>query len=121
MPRPPRADEAGGLYHALNRGNARTTIFRKDADYEACVPVSREIEAPGIDCRTLPGGRAVTTVHQGPYTALGESYQRITDYVKEKGLSVLIPSREIYIKGPGMLLKGNEQKYLTEIQFMIKE
>ena len=35
MPRPPRADEAGGLYHALNRGNARTTIFRKDADYEA--------------------------------------------------------------------------------------
>ncbi len=35
MPRPPRADEAGGLYHALNRGNARATIFHKDADYEA--------------------------------------------------------------------------------------
>ncbi len=35
MPRPPRADEAGGLYHALNRGNARTTIFRKPADYQA--------------------------------------------------------------------------------------
>jgi putative transposase len=25
MPRPPRADEAGGLYHALNRGNLRAT------------------------------------------------------------------------------------------------
>ncbi len=35
MPRPPRADEAGGLYHALNRGNARARIFRKEADYEA--------------------------------------------------------------------------------------
>ncbi|MCA9118941.1 MAG: transposase [Planctomycetaceae bacterium] len=35
MPRPPRADEAGGLYHALNRGNARTDIFRKDSDFEA--------------------------------------------------------------------------------------
>ena len=35
MPRPPRADEAGGLYHALNRGNARARIFRKDADFEA--------------------------------------------------------------------------------------
>ncbi|TWU01091.1 hypothetical protein Pla52n_44630 [Stieleria varia] len=33
MPRPPRADEAGGLYHALNRGNLRATIFHKDADY----------------------------------------------------------------------------------------
>lgn len=35
MPRPRRADEAGGLYHALNRGNSRARIFRKDADYEA--------------------------------------------------------------------------------------
>jgi len=35
MPRPLRADEAGGLYHALNRGNSRATIFRKAADFEA--------------------------------------------------------------------------------------
>ena len=35
MPRPPRADEAGGLYHALNRGSLRATIFHKDADFEA--------------------------------------------------------------------------------------
>ena len=35
MPRPPRADEAGGLYHALNRGNMRAEIFKKQADYEA--------------------------------------------------------------------------------------
>ena len=35
MPRPRRADEAGGIYHALNRGNARATIFHKDEDYEA--------------------------------------------------------------------------------------
>jgi len=35
MPRTTRADEAGGVYHALNRGNARLRIFRKEADYEA--------------------------------------------------------------------------------------
>jgi len=35
MPRAPRADEAGGLYHALNRGNARAQIFEKPADYDA--------------------------------------------------------------------------------------
>ena len=35
MGRPPRADEAGKIYHALNRGNARNKIFFKDADYEA--------------------------------------------------------------------------------------
>jgi len=35
MPRSPRADEAGGLYHALNRGNLRADIFKKEADYAA--------------------------------------------------------------------------------------
>jgi len=35
MPRPKRADEAGGLYHALNRGNARSQIFHKPEDYDA--------------------------------------------------------------------------------------
>ena len=35
MPRSPRADEAGGLYHALNRGNLRADIFKKEADFEA--------------------------------------------------------------------------------------
>jgi len=35
MSRPPRADEAGGLYHALNRANLRATIFHKEGDYAA--------------------------------------------------------------------------------------
>ena len=35
MPRAPRADEAGGLYHALNRGNLRADIFRKEEDFAA--------------------------------------------------------------------------------------
>lgn len=35
MPRPPRADVANGIYHALNRGNSRQDIFHKETDYEA--------------------------------------------------------------------------------------
>jgi putative transposase len=35
MPRPKRADEANGLYHALNRGNAKTKLFKKADDYHA--------------------------------------------------------------------------------------
>ena len=35
MGRPKRADQAGGIYHALNRGNARSTIFHKPEDYDA--------------------------------------------------------------------------------------
>ena len=42
MPRPPRADAAGEIYHALNRGNRRMAIFHKDEDYEAFERVLNE-------------------------------------------------------------------------------
>jgi len=42
MPRPPRADEAGGLYHALNRRNLRADIFKKDADFAAFEQILHE-------------------------------------------------------------------------------
>ena len=35
MPRPKRADEKNALYHALKRGNGRSTIFHKPEDYDA--------------------------------------------------------------------------------------
>ena len=35
MPRSPRADEAGGIYHALNRANLGAKIFRKEGDFVA--------------------------------------------------------------------------------------
>lgn len=42
MPRSPRADEAGGLYHALNRGNLRADIFKKEADFAAFEQILHE-------------------------------------------------------------------------------
>ena len=50
MPRPPRADEAGGLYHALNRANMRATIFKKQEDFAAFERISFEgLELHQID------------------------------------------------------------------------
>lgn len=45
MPRPRRADEGGAIYHALNRGNARSPIFHKEGDYLAF----EQILAEGLD------------------------------------------------------------------------
>jgi effector-binding domain-containing protein len=93
-----------------------------DADLEACMPVRRpKADVPGISVRELPGGRCVSLVHKGPYDQLGRSYARVLDYIREKGYETLLPSREIYLKGPGMIFKGNPQKYLTEIQILISE
>jgi effector-binding domain-containing protein len=94
----------------------------EDADVESCVPVreDKEIKTPeDISVRTLPGGKVVSIIHKGPYDQLGRSYEKITLYLKQKKYRVTAPPREIYIKGPGFLFKGNPKNYLTEIQFPI--
>ncbi|MCS7467067.1 transposase [Stieleria sp. ICT_E10.1] len=42
MGRPKRADEAGGVYHMLNRANRRDEIFHKEADYVAFEEILRQ-------------------------------------------------------------------------------
>ena len=46
---------------------------------------------------------------------------RSLQYARRQGLDIQLPTREVYIKGPGMIFKGNPKKYLTEIQLPIAE
>jgi DNA-binding transcriptional MerR regulator len=95
--------------------------YKEIADYETCVPIRQEKQVEGISVRQLPGGRCVALMHKGPYDQLGRSYAKITAYVEEHGYEVIRPTREVYIKGPGMVFRGNPNKYLTEIQMLIQE
>jgi len=92
-----------------------------DADFEACVPLKGPFEAEGISVRELPGGRCVTLLHRGPYDTLGRSYEKILAHIRDRGFEVVLPTREVYLKGPGMLLRGNPKNYLTEIQILLQE
>ena len=92
----------------------------EDADFEACIPVRQAKQADGISVRELPGGPCVSLVHKGPYEELGRSYARILKYVKERGYTVVMPTREVYIKGPGMIFRGNPKNYITEIQMLVE-
>lgn len=97
-----------------------TGYRENDADFEACMPIRDGLSRDGIDVRQLPGGRCVSLVHQGPYEDLKGVYPRVFDYLREKGYTATLPTREIYLKGPGMIFKGNPKKYLTEIQVIIR-
>src|SRR5262249_44470947 len=80
------------------------TEFKEgDADFEACMPVRKAKAVNGISVRELTGGRCVSLLHKGPYNELGRSYARILAFIKEKGYEVLLPTREVYLKGPGMI------------------
>jgi DNA-binding transcriptional MerR regulator len=93
----------------------------KDDDNEiaVCVEVKKEFEEKGIDVMKLEGGKAISLIHAGSYETLGSSYKKITDYANANNLKTKLPTREIYLKGPGMIFRGNPEKYVTEIQFLV--
>jgi len=92
----------------------------EDADFEACMPVRKGGSVDGISVRELVGGRTVSLIHHGPYDDCGRSYEKLFAFMKRQNYMPASPCREIYLKGPGMIFKGNPKKYVTEIQVPIK-
>jgi DNA-binding transcriptional MerR regulator len=93
----------------------------EDADIESCYPVAGMKQSGALALHRLPAGRCAYLVHKGPYDQLGRSYAKIMDYVQKRNYETLSPVREVYIKGPGMIFRGNPKRYLTEIQIMISQ
>jgi DNA-binding transcriptional MerR regulator/DNA gyrase inhibitor GyrI len=104
----------GSFFNLLYEGE-----FKEIADIESCIELKKNVEKDGFETRELAGGKCLSLMHKGPYSNLGDSYQYLMDYIKENDLQTTLPSREIYLKGPGMIFKGNEKNYVTEIQIFI--
>lgn len=93
----------------------------KFAELDLCVPTSVIPNGNGIEIKEMPRVKALCVTHIGSYETLGYAYSAIENYAKEHSLSLQPPFREVYIKGPGILLKGNPEKYITEVIFPLKE
>jgi effector-binding domain-containing protein len=53
-----------------------------------------------VSISTLPGGRAVTMTHVGPYDALGTAWERGQSWLSGQGLRVNGAPWECYLTGP---------------------
>lgn len=97
------------------------TDFKEKAIIEACVPIRERFQAKNIEIKILPQTKTIKTTHIGKYDYLGHAYKAILDYAKENRIELGKPTKEVYLKGPGMFMKGNPDKYITEIYVPIKE
>lgn len=101
-------------YHVMDEETKR-------GDMELCVPTAESPAGQGVEVKEMPRIKAVCTTHIGSYETLGMAYAAIDEYAAENGIQLAPPCREIFIKGPGMMIKGNPDKYMTEILFPIRE
>lgn len=96
--------------------------YKEDgADIEVCFPIRKRKEIAGLTVRDLPGGACLSLLHVGPYDELKDSYAILRDYVQQHGAKVILPTREVYHKGPGMIFRGNPRNYRTEILYMLEQ
>ena len=92
-----------------------------NCDLEICVPTAETPQAAGIFLKEFPGTKALCLTHVGPYSSLPAAYERLQTHIRQNCLKIVLPWREVYIKGPGMFLKGNPKKYITEIVFPLEQ
>jgi effector-binding domain-containing protein len=78
-----------------------------DADFDSRFLIRKEVALDGMTGRTLPGQRGLTLMHRGPYDQLGRSYAKILQHANERKRNLALPTREVYVKGSGMIFKGN--------------
>lgn len=85
-----------GAPYARYRGMPAETV-----DVEIGFPVAEAFVASGeLVVDALPAVRAVESVHVGSYDTLADAYGRMEAFVKEKGLTTLDQSWEMYEAGP---------------------
>jgi AraC family transcriptional regulator len=85
---------------------------------EVAAPIAEKIEeTKEIKCDTLPGGKMVKIVHNGPYDACGPTYETIFRWIERTGKTLAGPARKAYLNDPRDV--GVEQA-VTEIYVTIK-
>ncbi len=84
-------------------------------DVEVGYPVLEEVYSDEIDTYELEDFDVVSYTHHGSYDAVRESYQKITEYMKDHGLILMPQSRQILIKED----PENPDDNVMEIQLFI--
>jgi hypothetical protein len=66
-------------------------------------------------------GTVAEILHVGPYDQEQPTVQRLHDYIAQQGYVIAGEHEEEYVKGPGLLGKGNPDKYLTIIRYKVEK
>lgn len=84
---------------------------------DLCVPTMETPNIKDVFVKELSYIKAISLLHKGSYERLSSSYQLLHTYSIKKHLQIVVPFLEMNIKGPGALIKGNPNTYITEIQY----
>lgn len=90
----------------------------QDLDIEIGFPVSRRLSGrDDIGASEMPGGKAATCLHAGPYDEIGPAYNALSEWMKEHGYKPTGVAYEVYLNDPA---QTPPQELLTRILFPLE-
>jgi len=76
---------------------------------------------PVVKLDTWKYGTVAEIVYIGPYTDEQPAIEKLRKFITDNGYEIAGDHEEEYIKGPGMIFKGNPKKYITIIRYAVKK
>lgn len=92
------------------------------------IPVSAKITAlpedfarrnPPLSLETWNYSTVAMILHTGPYNKERPTIERLLQFIADRKLTITGLHEEIYLKGPGMFFRGNEDAYQTLILYPV--
>ena len=84
------------------------------------VPESDSRAGLRVEIATWDYGEVAEVLHVGPYAAEQPTIEQLKQFIEQSGYEVAGDHEEEYLKGPGMLLRGNPKDYLTIIRYAVR-
>jgi effector-binding domain-containing protein len=90
----------------------------QDLDVEIGFPVSGSLPGKGeIQPGEIPGGKAATCLHVGPYTEVGPAYEALMQWIMENGFEATGVAYEMHLNDPA---QTPPEELKTQIVFPMK-
>jgi len=74
-----------------------------------------------IETTTWEYGEVAEILYRGPYDKETTAIERLYSFIKNSGYEIIGEHEEEYLRGPGMVFKGNPEKYVTIIRYQVKK
>lgn len=116
-----------GMNPAVMAGPCLTMYYdegykERDVDVEVCQPIRGAVTAQGrVKVYDLLGADTMACViHHGPFTAVGDAYTALGQWVQANGYRIAGPGREVVLQAPSAAGVQDDPNTVVEVQFPVE-
>lgn len=84
------------------------------------LPANAQEDGLRAELTTWTYGDVAEILHVGAYDDLRHTIERLETFIEERGYIIAGPQEEEYLKGPGMLFRGDPARYHTVIRYNVR-